>query len=233
MSDVVALYRLQELELDIIERAKRIKAINAQLDDDEALRESAAENEAAQESYQAAEARVRDMELEIASSVEKRQNAETRLYSGEVTNPKELQDMQLEVESLTRRKSVLDDELQKLSSERDELRDKAEETEARCNEARELHERESKELLKEKETLTESVNQKLARRKKSVAAIPEESFKTYNRMRVAKSNRPVAVLREKACTICGIEQNSIVITAINRGEGMVNCQNCGRILIRL
>ena len=73
----------------------------------------------------------------------------------------------------------------------------------------------------------------LARRKTSVAAIPEESIKTYNRMRTAKSNRPVAVLREKACTVCGIEQNSIVITAINRGEGMVNCQNCGRILIRL
>lgn len=233
MSDVVALYRLQQLELDIIERAKRIKAINVQLEDDEALRESAAENEAAQESYQAAEARVRDMELEIASSVEKRQSAETRLYSGEVTNPKELQDMQMEVESLTRRKSVLDDELQKLSSERDELRDKAEETEARCNEAREQHERESNELVEEKETLSESVNQMLARRKTSVAAIPEESFKTYNRMRTAKSNRPVAVLREKACTVCGIEQNSIVITAINRGEGMVNCQNCGRILIRL
>lgn len=233
MSDVVALYRLQQLELDIIERAKRIKAINAELEDDEALRESAAENEAAQELYQAAEARVRDMELEIASSAEKRQSAETRLYSGEVTNTKELQDMQMEVESLTRRKSVLDDELRKLSAERDELRGKAEETEARCNEAREQRERESKELLEEKETLTESVNQKLARRKKSVAAIPEESFKTYNRMRTAKSNRPVAVLREKACTVCGIEQNSIVITAINRGEGMVNCQNCGRILIRL
>ncbi|MCY3978305.1 MAG: hypothetical protein OXG23_09420 [Chloroflexi bacterium] len=203
------------------------------MDDDEALRESAAEDEAAQELYQAAEARVRDMELEIASSVEKRQNAETRLYSGEVTNPKELQDMQMEVESLTRRKSVLDDELQKLSSERDELRDKAETTAARSQEARELHDQESKELLQEKATLTESVNQMLARRKTSVAAIPEESFKTYNRMRTAKSNRPVSVLREKACTVCGIEQNSIVITAINRGEGMVNCQNCGRILIRL
>ncbi|MYE26353.1 MAG: hypothetical protein F4X87_03865 [Chloroflexi bacterium] len=233
MSDVVALYRLQQLELDIIERAKRIKVINAELDDDEALRESAAEDEAAQELYQAAEARVRDMELEIASSVEKRQNAETRLYSGEVTNPKELQDMQMEVESLTRRKSVLDDELQKLSSERDELRDKAETTAARSQEARELHDQESKELLQEKATLTKSVNQMLARRKTSVAAIPEESFKTYNRMRTAKSNRPVSVLREKACTICGIEQNSIVITAINRGEDMVNCQNCGRILIRL
>ena len=233
MSDVVALYRLQQLELDIIERAKRIKAINAQLEDDEALQESVAENEAAQESYQAAAARVREMELEIAAAVEKRQGAEARLYSGEVTHPKELQDMQMEVESLGRRKSVLDDELAKLGTERDNLRVKAEAAEARCNETREQHELSCKELLEEKETLTESVNQMLARRKTSVAAIPEESFKTYNRMRTAKSNRPVAVLREKACTICGIEQNSIVITAINRGEGMVNCQNCGRILIRL
>jgi hypothetical protein len=233
MSDVVALYRLQQLELDIIERAKRIKTINLQLEDDEALQESVAENEAAQELYQAAEARVREMELEIASVVEKRQGAEARLYSGEVTHPKELQDMQMEVEALVRRKSVLDDELAKLGAERDNLRVKAEETEARCNETREQHELSCRELLEEKETLSESVNTMLARRKTSVAAIPEESFKTYNRMRTAKANRPVAVLREKACTICGIEQNSIVITAINRGEGMVNCQNCGRILIRL
>ena len=61
--------------------------------------------------WQEVEARLRDMELEIAAAVEKRQTAEQRLYSGEVQNPKELQDMQMEVEALARRKSVLDDEL--------------------------------------------------------------------------------------------------------------------------
>jgi len=233
MSNVAALYRLQVLELDILERAKRIKAINAQLEDDAALREAEAEDEEAQGALEVAEARVRDMELEITAAVDKRQSAETRLYSGEVTNPKELQDMQMEVEALTRRKSVLDDELLKLKSERDELRGKAEDAEARYSQAREKHELESKELLDEKETLTDTVNQLLARRKSSVAAIPPQAFQTYNSMRAAKSNRPVAVLKEKACTICGIEQNYIVITAINRGEDLVNCQNCGRILIRL
>lgn len=233
MSDVSALYRLQELELDILERAKRIKTINAQLEDDAALRESEAENEEAQAALEAAEARVRDMELEIASSVDKRESAESRLYSGEVANPKELQDMQMEVEALTRRRSVLDTELAKLSSERDNLRGKADEAQARCSQAREEHENASKELLDEKETLTDSVSLLLARRKSSVEAIPEPALQTYNSMRTAKSNRPVAVLREKACTICGIEQNYIVITAINRGEDLVNCQNCGRILIRI
>ncbi|MCY4062913.1 MAG: hypothetical protein OXG53_11145 [Chloroflexi bacterium] len=233
MSEVAALYRLQKLELDILERAKRIKAINAQLEDDAALREAEAENEERQAALETAEARVRDMELEIAAAVDKRQGAETRLYSGEVTNPKELQDMQMEVEALTRRKSVLDDELLKLSSERDEFRGKAETAAARCEEARDEHEQERKALLDEKETLTASVNLLLARRKTSVEAIPQQAFQTYNSMRTAKSNRPVAVLKDKACTICGIEQNYIVITAINRGDDLVNCQNCGRILIRI
>ena len=233
MSEVAALYRLQELELNIIERAKRIKAINAQLEDDVALREAEADDEERQAALEAAEARVRDMELEIASAVDKRHSAETRLYSGEVTHPKELQDMQMEVEALTRRKSVLDDELLKLNTERDDFRGKAEDAAARCNQAREEHERDSKALLDEKATLKDSVNQLLAQRKASVAAIPEQAFQTYNSMRVAKSNRPVAVLKERACTICGIEQNYIVITAISRGDDLVNCQNCGRILIRI
>ncbi len=233
MSDVAALYRLQNLELDILERAKRIKAIKAQLEDDAAVREAEAENEETQAALETAEARVRDMELEIASAVDKRQSAETRLYSGEVTHPKELQDMQMEVEALTRRRSVLDEELLKLNSERDDLRGQADNAADRCKEAREEHERECKDLLDEKQTLTDSVNQLLAQRKTSVAAIPQQAFQTYNSMRTAKSNRPVAVLKDKACTICGIEQNYIVITAINRGEDLVNCQNCGRILIRI
>lgn len=233
MSDVAALYRLQKLELDILERAKRIKAINAQLEDDAALREAEAENEESQAALETAEARVRDMELEIAGAVDKRQSAETRLYSGEATHPKELQDMQMEVEALTRRKSVLDEELLKLNSERDDLRGKAEDAADRCKEASAELEQANKELRDEKETLTDSVKQLLAQRKTSVAAIPQQAFQTYNSLRTAKSNRPVAVLKDKACAICGIEQNYIVITAINRGEDLVNCQNCGRLLIRI
>ena len=233
MSDVAALYRLQELELDILERAKRIKAINAQLEDDEALREAEAKNEEAQAALEAAAARVRDLELEIASAADKRQSAEARLYSGEVTNPKELQDMQMEVDALARRRSVLDDELLKISSARDEIGSEADDAGERCSQARAERELECRDLLEEKQTLTETISQLLARRKSSVAAIPQQAFQTYNSLRAAKSNRPVAALRDNACAICGIEQNHIVINAIKRGDGLVHCQNCHRILIRV
>ena len=48
MSDVLALYQLQLLELEIIDHTRRIKTINQQIENDEALREVEASYEAAE-----------------------------------------------------------------------------------------------------------------------------------------------------------------------------------------
>ena len=233
MSDLLALYRIQELELDIIDRSKRIKSINAQMEEDDALREAEAQFATAGADFEDAAKQAADMAAEIAALVEKRAAAETRLYSGEVTNPKELQDMQMETEALARRKTVLDEELLRLNGLRDERKRLLDESEAALNAVRAEHSEQNRELQAEKETLSTSVTDMLARRKGAIKEIPPDMFKIYNGMRMPKSNRPIAVLNENACTICGIEQNHTVIVAINRKEGMVNCQNCGRILIRM
>ena len=233
MADVRALYRIQELELDIIECTKRIKAITAQMEEDEALREAEAQFDAAAADHEEAVKQVADMGREIAALVEKRQAAEAQLYGGAVTNPKELQDMQMEVESLGRRKTVLDDELARLQSLRDQRRESLDDAEAALDDVRQAREAENRELLAEKEKLTAQVSDMLARRKAAITDIPADIFSTYNRMRSAKSNRPISAMNENACTICGIEQNHTVIIAINRGEELVYCQHCGRILIRL
>lgn len=233
MADVRTLYRIQELELDIIKCTKRIKAISAQMEEDEALREAEAKHDEATADYEDASKQARDMEAEIAALVEKREAAEARLYGGGVTNPKELQDMQMEVESLGRRKTVLDDELARLKGVREERGASLKDSEAALSDVRQARESDNRELLAEKEKLSAEVNDMLARRKGAITDIPADIFKIYNRMRAAKSNRPIAVMNENACTICGIEQNYTVIVAINRSEELVHCQNCGRILIRL
>ena len=231
MSDVLALYRVQQLELEIINHTKRIKAINQQIEDDEALRE--AEFEAAKTEHEDAAKRARDMELEIAALMEKRQASESLLYSGEVNNPKELQDLQMELDSLTRRRDVLDDELKRIVTERDGCQQKLQESEANMEEARIARAAENQELLEEKAALTATINEQLTKRKAVVKKIPADIYKTYNSMRAKNSNRPVSVLKDDACAVCGIEQNSVVITAINRSDDIVNCQSCGRILIKL
>lgn len=233
MTDVLALFRIQELELDIIERTKRIKVINAQLEDDGDLQQAQSSFEEAREAYEVAAKQAKDMEVEIASVVEKRAGSEAALYSGEIKNPKELRDMQMEVEALGRRKSVLEDELARIAGEGDKLLQKADECETELKDQKKQRKAENKELLSERNALTGSVTDMLSQRKDDIKEISSDLFNLYNSMRTAKSHRPMAELRANACTICGIEQNSTVIAAIYRTDEIVTCQNCGRILIRL
>ncbi len=233
MSDLLALYQVQELELDIITRTERIKAINAEMAGDAALEEARANFETAQSAHQDAAKRATEQEHEIRAVVDKRANSEATLYSGAVTNPKELQDLQMEVEALSRRKLTLDDEMLHLILERDDLGEKLAAIQVGLDELTEAREEANIELQEEKDELTVAVNQLLAERKSHVAEINPDLFLTYVRMRSPKANRPLAALQDKACTSCGIEQNVVVINAINRSDGIVNCQNCGRILLRL
>ncbi len=228
-----ALYEIQKIELDIIERAKRMKSVNAQLKDDELLRGAKEEFAAAEAALNDNSKLLRDMEIQIEAVVEKRKATETRLYSGSVGNPKELQDMQMEVESLTRRRAQLDDQLLQLMITRDQASQDREDSKQLLEEITAQHDEEQRDLMKEKTALSGEIERLKTARKSALAKTPGAALQTYNNMRRAKGNRPVAVLREKTCTICGIQQDNTVLTAINRGAGLVNCSNCGRILLKI
>ena len=157
MSDVLALYRIQQLELEIIDQTKRIKAIDLQLEDNAGLHEAEAAFEAAKAAFDEALKRANDMSLEIATLIDKKQNSETRLYSGEITNPKEMQDLQMEIESLTRRNEVLDDELLRIISDSDTCHATLTDCENALNEIGEERKEENKNLLKEKKSLNSAV----------------------------------------------------------------------------
>ncbi|MDE2952162.1 MAG: hypothetical protein OXT68_15535 [Chloroflexota bacterium] len=228
-----ALYEIQKIELDIIERAKRMKSVNAQLKDDELLRGAKEEFTAAEAALDDNSKLLRDMEIQIEAVAEKRKATETRLYSGSVGNPKELQDMQMEVESLTRRRAQLDDQLLQLMITRDQASQDREDSKQLLEEIYARHDEEQRDLMEEKTALSGEIERLKAARKSALANTPGTALQTYNNMRRAKGNRPVAVLREKTCTICGIQQDNTVLTAINRGDGLVNCSNCGRILLKI
>ena len=233
MSDLFALYQVQELELAIIAQTERIKAINIEMAGDEELNDAQAEFSQAQAAHEEAAKRATDQEHEIRALVDKRASSEASLYAGAITNPKELQDLQMEVEALSRRKTTLDDHMLHFILERDELGDALKAAEDRLAELSAAREEANIALQAEKDQLAAAVNDMLAQRKERAAEISAELFDMYRRMRASKANRPLAPLQDKACASCGIEQNVVVINAISRSNDIVHCQNCGRILLRL
>ena len=233
MSDLLALYRVQELELAILERTRRIKAINVEMAGDAELVAARAQHEAAQTAHQEIAKRRSEQEHEIRAVVDKRESSEATLYGGAITNPKELQDLQMEVDALGRRKTVLDDQMLQILMEFGDAEEQLQAADEQLSELSAAREDANIELQAEKDELAQAVNTMLAERKCQVAEISPDLFQTYRQMRAPKANRPLAPLQDKACTSCGIEQNIVVIKAINRSSDIVHCQNCGRILLRL
>ena len=113
MSQARALHRVQVIELEVIKLTRRIKAINVELEDQTELEQVREDFLGAEERLTECRKLANEVELQIQAVTDKRQATEERLYDGSVTNTKELQDMQMEVESLTRRFTQLDEQLSK------------------------------------------------------------------------------------------------------------------------
>ncbi len=71
----------------------------------------------------------------------------------------------------------------------------------------------------------------LARRDAVLADLPSGLRARYDRLLGAKRGVAVAVLEKDACAACGSHLPPQKAIAVRRGEGVVECPDCGRILV--
>lgn len=232
MTTALPLYEIQVIELEIIDHTKRINSITAQLQDDAALRQAKDEYAAAAAALAENRKQFRAIEAQIEAAAGQSKAIETRLYSGKVSNTKELQDMQKAIESLAGRRANLDDQLLQVMIDQDQVSQDEEACQQSLQQAQAIHNKVQKDLRQEKTQLERKVESLKSERKMALAKAPEAALRIYSNMRRAKNNRVVAILQGKTCAVCGIAQDNSVLAAIRRGEGLVNCSNCGRILLQ-
>jgi len=231
MTQVEVLYQLQQIELEVLRQSERLKVINEELEGNELVQIASDAVQTAKEELAPLVTQQRDLELQIQSAQEKQKESEQRLYSGEVTNPKELQDLQQEVESLQRRSADLEEKQVALLSQVEMVQAVLQEAEQNLEEIKELVGGEQANLLTEKTSLQESINAGLAQRRETLKAIEPENLKIYNALRTRKANQPVSLLRDAACSVCGIELTTTAVNELRRATDIKYCPNCGRILI--
>ncbi|MDQ7034126.1 MAG: hypothetical protein Q9P01_04625 [Anaerolineae bacterium] len=234
MNQGKALYKLQEIDLGLIRRDKRLQAIEAQLADNDAVKAAQVTVDIAEEELKPLQKNLRDLELQVQSTRSKRNNTETRLYSGSVTNPKELQDMQNEIESLKKWHAELEDRMLEVMlgvEEAESVLNDAQDTLAQVMEAAAT---ENQDLLSEKQALISEVSHLQEKRIAAIAAVDETNLKLYDTMRPQKANQPIAKLNsDDTCSACGIRQMGVVTQEIRRSEELIYCRNCKRLLVAL
>lgn len=232
MSQAQVLYDLQQIDTEIRTKKQRLGEVLRLQKEPPALLAAREKAVAAEADLGSWRARHKDLTLEIATVADKAKRSEERLYSGVVKNPKELNDLQHEVEALGRRRATLEDEALQVmmtvderqtisgaaATERDRL---AEEFAASV-----VH------LQAEQQTLALQLNRLLDKRKKQITLAQPALLKVYDQLIQEKRGLAVAGLRANKCQGCQVTLSASTIRAAGQGQ-LVRCDSCDRILCPL
>ncbi len=231
MNQAEALYRLQEVDLNLARAQKRLQELSAVLGNKEAIATAQGQVAQAQQKLAPLQTRARNLELEIQSNTQKVRATEEQLYSGRVKNPKELQDMQQEIQSLKKRNQELEDNLLEAMVVVEGAETILAETMTELQDVKVAWESEHGQLLDEAAQLESQLAQLKQQREHALTAVTAENQKLYDSLRARKHNQPIAALRGDSCAMCGVEQTLAVSRSVRQAQELVYCVSCGRILV--
>lgn len=230
MNQAQALYHLQSFDHRISQIRTRLAAIDQLLGEN--TRVLAAEQTAtsAEEAISPWRTRIKDLELEISSIVAKVNAVEQRLYGGKVSNPKELKDMQDEIDSLKRRRVKLEDDLLEAMISVESGQSSLVDARAELETVRAEWGADQSNLGAERAELQADLEALRAERGHLTAEIEPENLELYKRLFRSKNGQPVTRLLDTNCGACGVSQTTSAVQHIRQARELVFCSNCGRIL---
>lgn len=173
-------------------------------------------------------------DLDVEQVRTRRERDRTRMDQGLITNPKDLERMSHELESLERRISDLEDieldvmeRLEEAQSALTATTEAISEADARLATLGEA--RDSK-----AEQLRNDLAEAAAERSLTIQDMPEELMGLYERIRTQKGGVGAAELRARQCGGCRLTLNAADLAVIAKApsDEVVRCEECQRILVR-
>ena len=174
------------------------------------------------------------LEDELASVEAKIADLERRLYSGSVTNVRELQGMQADVDSLRRRRSTVEDQVLEVMAEREPIDEEV----AVLERERDRLDQECVRLRMEVAEAQAAIDSELAAEERARATVagelPADLTARYEQIRARKDGIGAARLVEGRCSGCHLALPAVELDRLRRQprDSLVLCDQCGRILVR-
>lgn len=230
MNVAAKLYILQQIDTELDRREQRLRELDAAIGDDSGVRTATDAFESAEAESRAMRREHQLIQDEIDKVTRKRAGGEEQLYSGTVTNPKELQDLQDEGVSLALRIAALEErQLEAMIAQDD--------TESVEADARDELERVRTNWLREQAVLSDEKDERVAERARlkderemALIGISATEKQNYDAMRQRKRGVAVVLLKDNICTACGMAPSAARILLARSGTELVMCGNCARVM---
>ena len=213
------LYQLQQLDLELERLIAEQQALASSLQGDSALKKLHLGLQAQKEAEWALEELDRRMRMQ-----------EQRLYSGVVTNPKELYALQQEVQHLRAQQNrqeemaleviLATESLQEIANGKAEALRQAEEKWAELNAAGMIR----------RDQLNVKRQELQANREQFVSDIDTNLLKRYDTLKRTKQGRAVSKVDQNSCQWCRVILTPSELQRVRVSADLQMCSNCGRIL---
>jgi len=230
MSAALGLYRLQLVDSRMDEIRARLEEIRQTLENDQEMRQAKKQVAETEAILKLARQALKQTETEVEKQKIKIEQSEANLYSGNIKNPKELQDLQNEVAALKRHLETLEDRQLEAMLE--------EETAEQANQAAlDRQERVRARLADQNQTLTteqSELNKDLERldaeRQAALSPLDSNQLAVYDQLRQQKRGLAIAAVNDGACAACGTTLTPAQLQSARSTSQINNCPTCGRIL---
>lgn len=225
------LFQLQSLDSTIGEAILRLKEIQLQLNDKSSLEKSLSVLDAIKNGHERAKRLQRETERETQRLEERRSQINKKIYSGEITNPRELSAFEDEITNLSALIERADDALLLQMEESDKYDDGLEKASTKHEAVRKQHESLSGELQTEREQLAALIKRDTPVRDTTRNLLSAETLRIYDSIRKSRDGIAVSSVESNRCSTCRINIPLQMIQKLKSTSEFVYCNSCRRILL--
>ncbi len=224
------LYQIQQLDTQIDSASQRIRDINTILGDTKLL-DDAQKVQSIKENILTSKMKdLASAEVVVGDHSIKVDQNQKKLYSGSVTNPKDLEDLQLESESLNKHLSVLEERQLEAMLETEEAQKVFDNSSESSASIKSKMESESTALTSEKEDLERSITEVTTHKETFLSSNEIPDLPTYQSLRKSSGGIAVTLMISESCSSCGANIPSAIAQEARSPVKLAFCPTCRRIL---
>ena len=231
MTAVSQLYALQQVDLSLESSRNALQEAEALIGNTGELEEAREDAVRRKEGLHVAEKVFKEREYEADEVRQKIEPLEKKLYQGTILNPKELDDLQKDIDSLKRRRSQLDDQAIEAMEALEEAQRAQKEAQEKLDAMESDHQAGQATLRGRIAALESQIAELQNERSEQAAEVEASLLQLYDRIAAIRQRRAVAKVEGGACQGCRLSLPSSLIQRARGGSNIVQCSSCERILL--
>ena len=174
------------------------------------------------------------LEDEVATVEERIENQKRKLYGGEVIAIKELQALEMDIDSLKERQIAIEDQIIEVMELNEPIQNEIQNLSTQKEENKENEANLSKVLQEAIKKIELRINQIKVEIVHLTNDLPNELISEYESLRSRPGHVGIAKLVNRICNGCNLELPAVEVDRIKKlsEDSIINCEECGCILVR-